>query len=446
MSDQYDFGWTSAAKPGFTVLPQTKDTTSTSLTLTGRGSQNWGRDIKENLLWILESFASDTPPAHATTGQLWYDTAHKTLHVYDAAAAAQPGGPWVVSSGGGSAANSTTPPANPQPGSQWFNPDGLSAGNGSLSIWDGSQWIQLFPQPASSAVKVAFFTEYNAMVDTLNKIIGAPQGATLATAFGYNQTSATFAHESASTMTNAKWLAFLTSLTNICTFLGVNTSGISTNGFIYGNGNTIPVGIVTLLAEYNTTLTTLNSLTSGTVRFKPIASALESSTPAGGTAVRSTTWSGNISYEIIATFPNAAAIQSYFNAGGQVQIVSTLTNPGTNRDYDFQTFLFTIGTIKFSATGSIDTPGHSNVTGFYDLTNVYKLVFAFTAGNDTITVNAKMDSANVIHFQVIYGNPGTLYGGVGGTLTSSATFVRPSATYLGAPVISYPTVTGTPLQ
>ena len=445
MADNYDFAWSDSAKPHINVLPNTKDTTSTTLTLTGRGSANWGRDLQENLLLLLENFASPNPPPHSTTGQLWYNTTTGVLQVYDAAKAAQPGGPWVVSSGGG-AANSTTAPSNPTPGTQWFNPDGLSAGNGALSIWNGTAWIQIYPLPPSTAAKVAFVTEYNAMAVTLNQIFGAPAGTTLATAFGWNQTGSLITAETVYTLNNTKWLALIDKIRAACVFLGVDTSGLSTEGFMYETGNTISIGIVTMISKYNSTLATLNSLLTGTIRFKPIPGALESSTPASGTAVRSTTWSGSISHEVIATFSNAAAVQSFFNAGGQFQFVSALTNPGTNRDYDLQTFLFTLGTVKFSATGTIDTPGHTNTTGFYDLTAAYKLIFAVTLGNNTLTVNAKMDSASVIHFQVIYNNPGTLYGGVGGTLTSSVNLVRPSAAYLGAPVISYPGVTGTPLQ
>ena len=71
MSDQYTFTWTSSSKPSFTVLPQTTDTSDTSLTLTGRGSANWGQQLQENLLWLLENFADSTAPAVPTTGQLW---------------------------------------------------------------------------------------------------------------------------------------------------------------------------------------------------------------------------------------------------------------------------------------------------------------------------------------------------------------------------------------
>ena len=441
MSDQYDFTWSNPSKPGFTVLPQTKDSTTTTLTMTGRGSQNWGRDLQENLLWILESFASDTPPPNSTTGQLWYDTAHKTLHVYDAALAAQPGGGWVVSSGGGGA-NSTTAPLNPQPGALWFNPTA-----GVLSIWDGSDWEQLYPLTDDSAVKVAFVTEYNAMVDTLNILVGAPTGSTLATAYGYNQINNTFAHQTLSSMNNSIWTGMLSALTFICNFLGVDTSGISQYGFIYEAGNTIPIGVVTMLAQYNSTLATLNGLMTGTVRFKPLPSQMESTTPAAGIVTHTTAWQGSISTTLTATFADAHSMAAYFNTGGQFQFSSSMTNPLTGRDFFYQTFLNNIGTVKFSATGSVDTPGNSNSTGFYDLTGAYKLIFSVSAVADSITetytINAMIVAPNVIQFQIVYSNPGTLYGGVGGSLTSTTSLAMINPNNLQG--ISYPTVVSTAL-
>ena len=55
------------------ALPQkSSDSTSTSITLTGRGLPNYGEIQQENFLRLLENFASDTEPLHPTVGQIWY--------------------------------------------------------------------------------------------------------------------------------------------------------------------------------------------------------------------------------------------------------------------------------------------------------------------------------------------------------------------------------------
>lgn len=65
------------------VLDGTKDTTSTSLTLLGKLSSNYGENQNENFVRLLENFAYDTSPINPITGQLWYNTVEKTLKVYD---------------------------------------------------------------------------------------------------------------------------------------------------------------------------------------------------------------------------------------------------------------------------------------------------------------------------------------------------------------------------
>jgi hypothetical protein len=67
------------------VIPDgTKDTSSTSLTLLGRLSSNYGEDQNENFVRLLENFAFAISPNNPITGQLWYDSANSVLKVYNA--------------------------------------------------------------------------------------------------------------------------------------------------------------------------------------------------------------------------------------------------------------------------------------------------------------------------------------------------------------------------
>lgn len=438
MADQYDFTWSNPVKPGFTVLPLTKDSTTTSLTLTGRGSANWGKDLQANLLKLLENFASPTAPARAVTGQLWYNTTTKLLSIYDPLSSTG----WAQASGG--TQPSTAAPTAPTVGMQW-----LSTTNGvKLSIWDGWAWRQIYPQPPApvqEATKVAFVTEYNSMAATLNMVTGDPQGATLSTAYGYSQTTLPLA--TTFTMSNAMWLNLLASLTKVCNFLGLDSSQISTYGFMYEPGNIIPQGIVTMLASYNSTVTLAASLTSGVVRYTPPTASLEFISPTTGNASRSTTWVGSTSREVIATFTDAVSMAAYFNSGGKIQFASALTGAPNTHSVQWTTFLSTlVGTVKFGAGGTTFGVASTSAVGYYNLTASYTPIATIVNSANTAqvyTVTAKIDGTNAVHFKVTYTDPGTLYGGVSGTLNSSASLAKASAAYLSNPVIAYPTVTQT---
>jgi hypothetical protein len=71
------------------VIPDgTKDTSSTSLTLLGKLSSNYGEDQNENFVRLLENFAFAISPSNPVTGQLWYDSANSVLKVYNATTSA----------------------------------------------------------------------------------------------------------------------------------------------------------------------------------------------------------------------------------------------------------------------------------------------------------------------------------------------------------------------
>lgn len=68
-----------------TVLDGTKDTTSTSLTLFGRLSTNYGDETNENFVHLLENFSSNIEPAFPITGQLYFDKGNTSLKIYSLA-------------------------------------------------------------------------------------------------------------------------------------------------------------------------------------------------------------------------------------------------------------------------------------------------------------------------------------------------------------------------
>jgi len=71
------------AGTGNVSLPDSKlNTTFTSLALPGRNTSNYGLSLNQNLVNLLQNFASINAPAHAVQGQLWYETSTQELKIY----------------------------------------------------------------------------------------------------------------------------------------------------------------------------------------------------------------------------------------------------------------------------------------------------------------------------------------------------------------------------
>lgn len=58
------------------------DQASTDITLIGKNFSGFGEYINENLVKMLENFASDSQPVAPLTGQLWYDVTENRIKVY----------------------------------------------------------------------------------------------------------------------------------------------------------------------------------------------------------------------------------------------------------------------------------------------------------------------------------------------------------------------------
>jgi hypothetical protein len=56
---------------------------TTDLSLVGRNYSGYGRVVNENFVKLLENFASSTQPTKPLQGEIWFDTANKSLKVYD---------------------------------------------------------------------------------------------------------------------------------------------------------------------------------------------------------------------------------------------------------------------------------------------------------------------------------------------------------------------------
>lgn len=61
----------------------TADVTSTSITLLGKNYPGYGEFLNENLVRLMENFASSSAPNAPIEGQIWYDTASRTIKVWN---------------------------------------------------------------------------------------------------------------------------------------------------------------------------------------------------------------------------------------------------------------------------------------------------------------------------------------------------------------------------
>ena len=106
------------------------DDLSTDLTLIGKNYSGFGEAFNENLIKLLENFASTVRPSRPIRGQIWFDVTELKLKVYNGTAF-QP-----VSS----ATIAATQPTSLTPGDLWFDDT-----NKQLYFYDGENTLLLGP-------------------------------------------------------------------------------------------------------------------------------------------------------------------------------------------------------------------------------------------------------------------------------------------------------------
>ena len=135
-----------------TVADGQIDNLTTDITLIGKNYSGFGESFNENLVKILENFASTTAPPRPLKGQVWFDNAENKLKVYN-------GISFIPVS---SATISSSQPATLSIGDLWFDNAG-----GQLYFFDGNTPILI--GPAYSAVQGKSGLEVDSILDTLNQ-------------------------------------------------------------------------------------------------------------------------------------------------------------------------------------------------------------------------------------------------------------------------------------
>ena len=114
----------------------TIDTSTTDLTLIGKGYAGFGERLNENFVKLLENFSNTSSPANKIKGQLWYDSLNNQINVYT-------GSKWKPV---GSSTNSSTAPSNAVTGDMWFDTN-----NTQFYIYNGTAWTLIGPTSVSGS-------------------------------------------------------------------------------------------------------------------------------------------------------------------------------------------------------------------------------------------------------------------------------------------------------
>ncbi len=127
-----------------TLADGTIDTTTTDLTLIGKGYAGFGEKLNENLVKLLENFNNTSAPNNKIQGQLWFDQTNKRLNVYDGTKFKPAGGP----------TNSTSAPTNAVLGDFWFD-----TVNNQLYTYNGTAFTLIGPTTVTGSGVTQFTSE-----------------------------------------------------------------------------------------------------------------------------------------------------------------------------------------------------------------------------------------------------------------------------------------------
>jgi len=128
------------------------DQSSTDLSLIGKNYSGFGEIFNENLVKLLENFASADTPSHPIRGQVWFDTSENRLKVYN-------GNEFIPVS---SATIAGTQPQTLGSGDLWFNNIDKQ-----LYFFDGTSTVLL--GPAYSEAQGLSGLKVVSILDTLNQ-------------------------------------------------------------------------------------------------------------------------------------------------------------------------------------------------------------------------------------------------------------------------------------
>lgn len=210
-----------------------------------------------------------------------------------------------------------------------------------------------------------------------------------------------------------------------------------------------PDGILKGFADYEQSMITLES-SPNRFRLAPLQS---SSATDPDTLTFSTDWRNNLNGYFRAVFSSANARRHFFNAGGQINFVSSLVSGASggniNKTNDWATMLSNAGTVTFGYNyTSTSNSGTGSAIGNYQLTASEQQIFRKTGSgvyaDNNYYIRAKEVNSTTIEFRIHMNeaDTGNTSGAKGvqpvdeyvqGNLTTSIGFVRASGSYVDTP-------------
>ena len=130
-------------------MPPGLNTVDTSLSLVGRGYPNYGQKFAENLVHLLENFASPVPPENPIEGQLWYDTSspnNKVLRIMDGTANSVR---WPSANGIYQQSSNPNDSYTVKNGDLW-----IDTSENKVKLWNGLTWQLVGPSGDTSSSQI----------------------------------------------------------------------------------------------------------------------------------------------------------------------------------------------------------------------------------------------------------------------------------------------------
>jgi len=121
------------------------------LKLIGKNYAGYGGVQNENFVYLLENFASNSPPPRAISGQIWFDSSSSKLKFYDGVKFRTTGGAEI----------SATAPTGLTVGDFWFDTT-----NKQLYAWDGLAFTLIGPQGVAGSQTITQMRSVS-LLDTL---------------------------------------------------------------------------------------------------------------------------------------------------------------------------------------------------------------------------------------------------------------------------------------
>jgi hypothetical protein len=121
-----------------TIVQDASVDQTTDLSFVGKNYAGYGKIVDQNFLYLLENFANTTQPSKAVQGQLWFNSATKTLNVsYNGV---------VFKQLSNIATQSTEPTANRVVGDLWWDTT-----NSQLQVFNGIDYTLVGPPPGEAS-------------------------------------------------------------------------------------------------------------------------------------------------------------------------------------------------------------------------------------------------------------------------------------------------------